>query len=131
MSNASKTSAPLLVLIPAAGVGKRFGADRPKQYCQIRGDTVLDITLTKMLALPGVSRLVLALAEGDPWWKDSEFYDHPAVHAVEGGEERADSVLAGLAYLSDEFSPDSRVLVPDAARPFPDRVARGQHNPPP
>lgn len=34
-----------IALIPAAGIGARFGADKPKQYVEIGSKTVLEHTL--------------------------------------------------------------------------------------
>ena len=34
-----------IALIPAAGVGARFGAGKPKQYVEINGKTVLQHTI--------------------------------------------------------------------------------------
>lgn len=39
-----------LALVPAAGVGSRFGAGRPKQYVEIDGRSVLEHTLRRLLA---------------------------------------------------------------------------------
>ncbi len=34
-----------IALIPAAGIGARFGADKPKQYVEIGSKTVLEHTI--------------------------------------------------------------------------------------
>ena len=38
------------VVVPAAGIGKRMQADCPKQYLQIAGKTIIEHTLTNLLA---------------------------------------------------------------------------------
>ena len=41
-----------IALIPAAGIGSRFGAGKPKQYVEIGGKTVLQHTLDIFLNHP-------------------------------------------------------------------------------
>ena len=56
------------VVIPAAGIGSRMRADRPKQYLQVAGRTILEHSLSGFLDHPHLRGLVLALAADDPWW---------------------------------------------------------------
>jgi 2-C-methyl-D-erythritol 4-phosphate cytidylyltransferase len=42
---------------------------------------------------------------------------HPLIHTIQGGAERADSVLNGLHFLQDKLQDQDWVLVHDAARP--------------
>ena len=55
-------------VIPAAGVGARMRADRPKQYLRLGERTVLEHTLDCFLGHPTLKGLVLCLAEDDPYW---------------------------------------------------------------
>lgn len=105
------------VIVPAAGIGKRMGADRPKQYLPILGRPLLSLTLQNILTWPGLAGIVVALSEGDEYFPHLPESKNPLVHSVTGGAERADSVLAGLNYLAVRESPDTPVLVHDAARP--------------
>ncbi|GAA0342315.1 2-C-methyl-D-erythritol 4-phosphate cytidylyltransferase [Bowmanella denitrificans] len=100
-------------VVPAAGVGKRMRADIPKQYLPLLGKTMLEQTLENLIAHPQISRVVLALHPEDPYFADLPIASQPWLTKVNGGEERADSVLAGLAAIQDE----EWVLVHDAARP--------------
>ncbi|WP_237065971.1 2-C-methyl-D-erythritol 4-phosphate cytidylyltransferase [Microbulbifer guangxiensis] len=105
------------VIVPAAGAGSRMGADRPKQYLPLLGRPILSLTLRNVLTWPGVAGVVVAIAPDDndfeylPESRDSRVYQ------VHGGSERADSVLAALNFLAPKVSPDTQVLVHDAARP--------------
>ena len=106
------------VVIPAAGIGSRMRADRPKQYLALAGRTILEHTLHCFLDHPRVRGLVLSLAADDPWWPTLSCADDPRIQRAEGGAERADSVLAGLLQLIElGAQPDDWVLVHDAARP--------------
>ncbi|MEC7550799.1 MAG: 2-C-methyl-D-erythritol 4-phosphate cytidylyltransferase, partial [Pseudomonadota bacterium] len=48
-------------IVPAAGVGKRVGAEIPKQYLSICGKTILDHTLERLGRVRALSGLVLVL----------------------------------------------------------------------
>jgi 2-C-methyl-D-erythritol 4-phosphate cytidylyltransferase len=107
----------LHAVIPAAGVGSRMGADIPKQYLQLAGKTVIERTLERLLQLPGLANIVVALGEADPIWPGLEIRNDSRLHTVNGGKERADSVLNGLYKLRQLADDDDWVLVHDAARP--------------
>ena len=104
-------------VVPAAGVGSRFGAALPKQYMQVDGEALVAHALRALLSHPAVEGVVVALAEGDAHWPGwNELQGKPVVTCI-GGESRADSVLAGLAALPASVRADDFVLVHDAARP--------------
>lgn len=109
---------PFWVVIPAAGIGSRMRADRPKQYLQLAGRTILEHTLDCFLDHPRLKGLVLSLAADDPFWPALPCAADPRIQRVEGGAERADSVLAGLLRLEQLGAQEGDwVLVHDAARP--------------
>lgn len=114
------------VVIPAAGVGKRMQADRPKQYLPLAGRTVIEHTLSRFAELPQIRGIVVALSEGDPYWPDLNINSRAPLFTIDGGEERCHSVLNALQRLSVEASDDDWVLVHDAARPClrPDDVLK-------
>ncbi|WJG09040.1 2-C-methyl-D-erythritol 4-phosphate cytidylyltransferase [Aliiglaciecola sp. LCG003] len=101
------------VIVPAAGVGKRMQADRPKQYLMIEDKTVLEHTLDKLISHPRIAHVVVVLDPLDPYFDALPCKDAPWLSRVDGGKERADSVLAGLKSLTEQ----PWVLVHDAARP--------------
>ena len=109
---------PFWVVIPAAGICSRMRADRPKQYLQLAGRTILEHTLDCFLDHPRLKGLVLSLAADDPFWPALPCATDPRIQRVEGGAERADSVLAGLLRLVELGAQEGDwVLVHDAARP--------------
>lgn len=113
----TETDARHWALIPAAGSGSRVGADRPKQYLEIHGRTILDISIGRILHHPLIHAVYLAIAENDPYWKDSIYVDHADVVVVKGGRERCDSVLNALTQITEKAGLADWVLVHDAARP--------------
>lgn len=109
---------PFWVVIPAAGIGSRMRADRPKQYLQLAGRSILEHTLDCFLDHPQLKGLVLCLAADDPFWPALPAASDPRIQRVDGGGERADSVLNGLLQLRELGAQEGDwVLVHDAARP--------------
>ena len=104
-------------VVPAAGIGSRMQADRPKQYLDLDGKTVIENTLQRLASHPKIKGIVVSVAENDPWWSQCrQDYDCP-IYVVSGGDERADSVLNALTKLTTLSHDDPWVLVHDAARP--------------
>jgi len=104
-------------VVPAAGVGRRMGADRPKQYLPLAGDTVLGQTLRRLTAEPRIATVVVAISPHDPYWPTAAPTLSVPLLSVTGGVERCHSVLAALHRLQPLAAADDWVLVHDAARP--------------
>ncbi len=110
------TTQGIVAIVPAAGVGSRMKANKPKQYLTIGQKTVLEHTVNKLLAHPQISQVVVAITEGDPYFPELSIAAHPQVVRVSGGKERADSVLSALRYVAEQKL-SKWVMVHDAARP--------------
>ena len=105
-------------VIPAAGVGARMAADRPKQYLQLGGRTILEHSLGCFLDHPCLKGLVVSLAIDDPYWPTLACANDPRIQRADGGSERSGSVLNALLQLNALGASDHDwVLVHDAARP--------------
>ncbi len=104
-------------VVPAAGVGKRMQADRPKQYLPLAGKTVIEQTLTRLLQAEVFSAVAVAISKEDPYWPKLDISSHSLVITAAGGKERADSVLSALKSLRNTAADTDWVLVHDAARP--------------
>ncbi len=104
-------------VVPAAGVGKRMNADRPKQYLELAGKTVIEHTLLRLLSAEVFTAVAVAISEEDPYWPDLDVSVHKKIITAAGGKERADSVLSALKAIRTVASDDDWVLVHDAARP--------------
>lgn len=111
------TDARLFALVPAAGSGTRMGASLPKQYLSLRGRTLAEHTMGRLLSLARIETVAVAVADADPWWPQLPPSRHPRVRTVTGGDSRARSVLNGLRALSEQAADDDWVLVHDMARP--------------
>ncbi|MCW8936193.1 MAG: 2-C-methyl-D-erythritol 4-phosphate cytidylyltransferase [Gammaproteobacteria bacterium] len=106
-------------IIPAAGVGKRMLADRPKQYLKLQDKTVIEHTLDKLLNMQEVTGVVLSISDTDEYWPDLNYQSKKPLLVASGGQERSDSVLNALTLLNHQNSETENtwVLVHDAARP--------------
>lgn len=104
-------------VVPAAGSGRRFGGELPKQYATIDAQPLLYWTLMRLAQVPRISGLAVVLAADDPFWPGWDMLGGKPLITAIGGAERADSVLAGLQSLPAAVSSDAFVLVHDAARP--------------
>ncbi|MDO6565791.1 2-C-methyl-D-erythritol 4-phosphate cytidylyltransferase [Alteromonas sp. 1_MG-2023] len=107
------TSSPVVAVIPAAGIGSRMQADRPKQYLTLQGKTILEHTVELLLNHHAIDYLVIAISPHDNYFPSLSIVNNPKVKVVEGGNERADSVLNAVNTLPE----NTWALVHDAARP--------------
>lgn len=110
--------AKCVALVVAAGRGRRFGGELPKQYHDLAGRMVLRHSLATFAAHPEVDA-VRAVIHPD----DRQLYDLAAaglglMEPVPGGAQRQDSVRLGLESLA-ELAPET-VLIHDGARPLVD-----------
>ena len=71
-------------VIPAAGVGARMAADRPKQYLQLGGRSILEHSISCFLDHPGLKGLVVSVAFDDPFWPSLPCAADPRVVRVDG-----------------------------------------------
>jgi 2-C-methyl-D-erythritol 4-phosphate cytidylyltransferase len=104
------------LVMPAAGMGRRFGDRTPKQYAPLHGRTVLEWALAPFLSDGRCAGAVVVVAPSDTWWpRISERL--PPVTVAQGSRERSESVRNGLQALNRKAQPGDWVLVHDAARP--------------
>ena len=104
-------------VVPAAGVGKRMQADRPKQYLEIDGRPLIEYAITQLMANPHIEGVVVAISADDEYWPALEIALDKPLWVVEGGVERCHSVLNALQELATRANEEDWVLVHDAARP--------------
>jgi 2-C-methyl-D-erythritol 4-phosphate cytidylyltransferase len=94
-----------------------MGGDRPKQYVELAGATLLEHSLRSLLASPKIAGVMVALHPDDRWAGQLAVLEDPRVHTTTGGADRSDSVLAALIALASLALDADWVLVHDAARP--------------
>ena len=104
-------------VVPAAGVGKRFGSAIPKQYLTLRHQCVGEHTLQRLLQVAAIEKIVVCLSAEDHTFSQLAVAADPRIMTTLGGAERCHSVLHGLHALASEASDNDWVLVHDVARP--------------
>ncbi|MBP5978831.1 MAG: 2-C-methyl-D-erythritol 4-phosphate cytidylyltransferase [Halomonas sp.] len=107
-------SRALWLVVPAAGQGRRMGADKPKQYLTLNERPILAHTLARLYQAFPDATLVLCLDTDDRWFQPDWV---PFAHwqRVPGGTERMDSVLNALHAMPAHDN--DIVMVHDVARP--------------
>ncbi len=105
-----------IAIVPAAGVGSRMQADKPKQYLSLQGKTILEHTVERLLSHPQIDEAIVAISASDDYFSQTSLSDNPRVTQVLGGKERCDTVLNALEHLN-QHNYQGKVLVHDAARP--------------
>lgn len=108
-------------IVPAAGGGRRFGGELPKQFVPVLGRPLLAWTVERLLSVPEVDRVVVAAPAGragetrEMLLREVRVSPDVDLSAVDGGRRRQDSVRAALA--AADVAPSDWVAVHDGARP--------------
>lgn len=105
----------LTAIIPAAGFGKRFGANKP--LALLRGEPLLAWVLKAMEAAPRVTEIIPVVKPADAAAVLALALAHgikKCTRIAHGGAERQDSVWNALRLIEG----DGAVLVHDGARPL-------------
>ncbi len=106
-------------IIVAAGQGSRVGGILPKQFQSVGGKPILSYTLQKFEDCSRIQDVILVTASEWVTYTAQEIVEpsdlKKVIKIVAGGEQRQDSVFAGLKAL--EGHPDF-VAIHDAVRPF-------------
>ena len=118
----------IAVLLLAAGSGKRFGGDIPKQYVPVCGQPILCHSLKSLAQEPRIAVVQPVIAQADDMYADvvqhcTFPFTFELLEPVEGGSERAISMQRGLAALPDDVD---MIAVHDAARPLASKSVLSQ-----
>src|SRR5216684_2273490 len=105
-------------LVVAAGRGTRFGGALPKQYLPLGGKSVLRHAVAAFATHVRITDVQVVIRDEDSRIFAAAVSGLAVLPPVPGGAERQDSVRLGLEALVPHDP--ARVLIHDAARPFPD-----------
>jgi len=113
-----------IVLIPAAGSGRRMGTATSKQYLQLQGKPLLAHTIALFDQHPLVEAIYPIIPASDVACCQHDILDRFHFKSVRrliaGGNERQDSVRNGLAAVIEDGydQPKRPILIHDGARPL-------------
>lgn len=102
-------------IIPAAGLGLRFGGDTKKQFLKLHGRTLLEHTLERFHSV-GIFEKIVVCLPADELQVVNATNIFPTTLLIEGGATRAESVYRGFKALN--LQDDDLVLIHDAVRPL-------------
>ena len=116
----SKEKTNVFAIVPAAGIGARFGRDKNKLFYSIAGKPVIIWSLELLQSMPQITEIIPVVKEED-LKLCAELIDQYGIRKVKrivlGGKERQDSVYNGLKAVSDD---NAIILIHDGGRPFAD-----------
>ena len=101
-----------IAMILSGGVGKRFGADIPKQYQDLLGKPVVEYVINAAKSAKSIDKVLVVCAKN---WAD--WFDKYQVDICEGGCERNISFRNGLEFIKQRYA-CKKIMVFDAMRPF-------------
>ena len=103
-------------ILPAAGIGRRFGSALPKQYLNLCGIPVILHSINRLLEFQEIEKVIVSLHPDDQYWYELNI-ETPKVETVLGGDKRSDSVANALESLEGIAENTDWVAVHDAVRP--------------
>lgn len=106
----------------AGGKSSRMNTNRPKQYIEVNGESVLKHTMRAFQQHPLIQDIYVVCARG---WEETVLDEAQSgkitkfCHAIIGGETSYQSLMNGIAYLLQKVKDtESIILVHDAVRPL-------------
>ncbi|MAR95472.1 MAG: 2-C-methyl-D-erythritol 2,4-cyclodiphosphate synthase [Gammaproteobacteria bacterium] len=104
----------LLVIIAAAGIGKRYESNIPKQYIKLNGKSIIESAVRPFLDSSYVAKIIIAISKEDNFIKDQDFYISKKIEYVQGGFTRQESINNALKSINENYE---YIVTHDAARP--------------
>src|SRR5260221_14296064 len=90
----------IAAILPAAGMGTRMGAEKPKQFLELDGTPIVILSLRRIAACPQVTDIIVAtrgdeVARLEERIKKEKFKE--TVRKEKGGDSSKDSVAAAMS----------------------------------
>ena len=108
----------VVAIVPAAGLGKRFGKDINKPFQSLGGKPLIIWSLETLESVHEIEEIIPVLKVEDMEYGQKIFkkYNISKIRRIApGGKERQDSVYNGLSLIKNK---DCLVLIHDGVRPF-------------
>lgn len=109
----------IITIIPASGLGQRFGSTLPKQLFHIEDEVILEKT-HRIFDIEVISKIYIAVNQVvlDTLLPLKKNFCSKSEFILCGGESRSDTVKNALKMIASEVDHDDWVIVHDAVRPY-------------
>lgn len=109
------------VILLAGGVGKRMGANIPKQFIEVNDKPIIAYTIDKFQKNEYIDKIVVVCVK--EWINHVEkivkkFGFSKVEWIIEGGKTSHDSIRNGVFFLKDKIELDDYIIIHDAVRPI-------------
>ncbi len=109
------------VILLAGGIGKRMGADIPKQFIQVEGKPIVVYSIENFQKNPLIEKIVVVCVKEYLDYLKELVKDYALTKVewvIEGGSTGHDSIRNGVFFLKDKIEPDDYIVIHDAVRPI-------------
>ena len=105
-----------IAIILSGGVGRRFGADLPKQYSNLCGQPMINYVLETVFNAKKIDEVVLVI--DDEYLSLINIPNTKKVHIVPNGQERVYSVKNALDHIKNNIPETKNIIITQAVQPF-------------
>ena len=103
-------------IILAGGIGSRFGADKPKQYCTIFGKEMIWYSIDAFRKAKSIDDFIVIVDKTE--MEKGRIAADYGVTTVEGGSSRNSSFKNALDYIAEHYPDCERIIENNAACPM-------------
>lgn len=103
-------------IILAGGIGSRFGADRPKQYCTIFGKEMIGYSIDAFRKAKTIDDFIVIVDKNE--MANGRIAEEYGVITVEGGNSRNGSFKNALDYINAHYPDCDKIIENNAACPM-------------
>jgi 2-C-methyl-D-erythritol 4-phosphate cytidylyltransferase len=111
-------------VILAAGVSRRMGIKKPKQFIKIKGKEIFIYTLQQLIKCPLLDSIIIVThphSVSKVKKSSLKYFDQINIDVIAGGKTRKGSVKKALDFFDNKLKKPAYILFHDAARPFVDK----------
>lgn len=105
-----------IIIIMAGGVGSRFGANIPKQYCLLNGRPVIDYVIDAANGSKEADGVVVVCDK--QYVHLSKKLEESNFELAPNGKERLDSLKSAFDLINEKHPECERIIILDAVAPF-------------